>query len=86
VVTAGLGRGGPAFVDDETGPWLTWVGAREELWLLPLDPSGAPSGPPSVEEALDDARPLVSTSPDGRLLVATPSDRAAPLRTFACRR
>jgi len=93
----GLGRGAPTFVDapagsGSPGPWLTWIGPKEQLRLLPLDASGAPLAPPSAEEALDEARPLLllarGNAPDGPVsaLIATPSDPAAQLRVFACGR
>jgi hypothetical protein len=83
--TDGLGRGEPTFVGGVDGrpPSLTWVAASEHLRLLPLDPEGAPTGAPSAEIAMDEARPLLSLS-GGRMLVATPSDGVAQLRVFAC--
>ncbi|MGD0675291.1 MAG: hypothetical protein ABSC94_07720 [Polyangiaceae bacterium] len=92
--TDGLGRGGPELVD---GPsiWLSWVGPEESLRLMPLDRTGSPLGPPSVEDAMNDARPLVALSgalealPDAarqtaRLLVASPDGAPGGLRAFAC--
>jgi hypothetical protein len=80
--TDGLGRGAPMLVDGPAG-WLAWVGPGEQLRMLSLDATGTPSGKPSAEEGLDDARPVLSL-PSGRLLVEKPSDSARPLRTFAC--
>jgi hypothetical protein len=87
----GLGRGAPTFVDGPS-PWLTWVGPHEQLRLLPLDAQGAPTAPPSAEAGLDEARPLLtvpapgppSASAGANLLVATPGDRTAQLRVYAC--
>jgi hypothetical protein len=83
----GMGRGAPTFVDGRP-PWLAWVGHDEQLRLLPLDEAGAPSGLPSSEDSLSDARPLAiwaSTSgAPARWLLATPSDPAGPLRAVAC--
>jgi len=91
--TDGLGRGAPtliggvAAVADREGqpPSLAWVGSHEHLRLLPLDLEGAPVAAPSAELAMDEARPLLWTA-SGRILVATPSDSAAQLRTFVCGR
>jgi hypothetical protein len=83
----GLGRGGPELLEGRP-PWLGWVGPRERLRLMPLDRAGAPSGPPSAEDALVDARPLavLAAPPAGaaRVLVATPSDRRSPLHAATC--
>jgi hypothetical protein len=83
--TDGLGRGAPALVGGADGqpPSLAWVASHEHLRLLPLDLLGAPSAAPSAEPAMDEARPLLSLGA-GKILVATPSDPAAQLRTFAC--
>jgi hypothetical protein len=75
-----LGRGAPAIVDPA---FLAWVGRAEQLRLIPLDASGAPSGPSSAEDEMNDGRPLLITQ-GGKMLVAVPSDGAAQLRTFAC--
>ena len=96
--TDGLGRGPPAFVQGPA-PWLAWVGPREELRLLPLDEMGDGIGPPSAEEGLDEARPLLSlagggavagpqgpSQRDARVLVASPREKAAQLRVFHCPR
>jgi hypothetical protein len=77
-----------------SAPWLGWVGPDERFRLLPLDVTGAPSGPPSVEDALPDARPLAvvgglvasAASTSARVLVAAPSDPASPLRVTSCDR
>jgi hypothetical protein len=85
----GLGRGGPALVEG-TPPWLGWVGPRESLRLMPLDVAGTPSGRPSFEDALVDGRPLAvvagTSTGAARVLVATPSDRSAPLHAATCAR
>jgi hypothetical protein len=85
----GLGRGAPMLVDGSP-LWLSWVGPHEQLRLIPLDAIGAPAGPLSAEESLNDARPLlVLSAPPGapeRVLVATPLRPEAQLRTFACAR
>jgi hypothetical protein len=85
--TDGLGRGEPTFVGGVSGqpPSLAWVSSGEHLRLLPLDLEGAPTGAPSAELAMDEARPLLWLSA-GRILVATPSDREAGLRAFTCAR
>jgi hypothetical protein len=83
-VTDGLGRGAPTLVDGDPA-WLAWVGAGEQLRLLPLDAVGAPTGLPSAEDAMDEARPVLAL-PAGRLLLETPSDAARPLKTVACAR
>ncbi len=83
-VTDGLGRGAPTLVDGDPA-WLAWVGAGEQLRLLPLDAVGAPAGLPSAEDGMDEARPVLAL-PAGRLLLETPSDAARQLRTFACSR
>jgi hypothetical protein len=94
--TDGLGRGAPAFVEAPL-PWLSWVGPNEEVRLLPLDGEGEIAGPPSAEQALDEARVLFSLGPGSesgaggpsapvRVLVATPRDKAAQLRVFDCLR
>jgi hypothetical protein len=98
--TDGLGRGPPSFVQGPAS-WLAWVGPREELRLLPLDEMGDGLGPPSAEEGLDEARPLLSLAgggpvagPEGgaqsrrdaRVLVASPREKAAQLRVFHCPR
>lgn len=82
--TDGLGRGAPALVGGQS-LYLAWIGHGEQLRLLPLDASGAPVGASSAEEEMNEGRPLV-VGPDGRMLVAMPSDGAAQLRTFACTR
>ncbi|MBV9949591.1 MAG: hypothetical protein JOZ69_22310 [Myxococcales bacterium] len=89
----GLGRGAPALAPGPGGAWLAWVGPREAPRLLPLDGTGAPAGPISGEDALDDARPLLSTAagPDpasraARMLVAIATERGAELRAFTCTR
>lgn len=88
--TDGLGRGAPELVDARP-PWLAWVGPNERLRLVPLDESGAPAGPASAEEAMNDARPLVGagtagTGPNVALLTASPDNPAAQLREFSCAR
>ncbi len=62
--TDGLGRGAPSFVSSLVSPLvaLAWVGKDEQARLIPLDSTGAPAGPPSAEDALDDARPLLFLS------------------------
>jgi hypothetical protein len=84
----GLGRGAPAFVEGSPAPWLTWVGPREGMRLLPLDPAGGVVGPPSAEDRLDDARLLLVLRPgaDGRVLAAAPRDKIAQLQVFNCQR
>jgi hypothetical protein len=99
VPTDGLGRGAPAFVSGAAPSAslpaslaLAWVGRDEQARLVPLDVLGAPSAPPSAEDAWNDARPLLfagpSAGPTGSadVLVATPSEAAAQLRVFACQR
>jgi len=91
----GLGRGAPVLVEGPSS-FLGWIGPGEQGRLLALDPSGAPLGPPSAEDALDDARPLrtldapASVSPAGRavarLLVAVSSGAGAALRVLQCQR
>jgi hypothetical protein len=91
----GLGRGAPVLVEGPSS-FLGWIGPGEQGRLLALDPSGAPLGPPSAEDALDDARPLrtldapASVPPAGRaaarLLVAASSGAGAALRVLLCRR
>jgi hypothetical protein len=88
----GLGRGAPTLVEGLGGrpPWLAWVGPREQVRLLPLDVSGAPSANPSAEEGMSEGRPLLAlgsaSGSAGQLLVATPLDGAAQLRVFQCAR
>lgn len=96
--TDGLGRGAPSFVSSLASPLvaLAWVGKDEQARLIPLDSTGAPAGPPSAEEGLNDARPLLFLSgsavggpADGagwstQVLASTPSDPAAQLRIFSC--
>jgi hypothetical protein len=85
----GLGRGAPAFVEGDP-PWLVWMDAREQLRLMPLDDTGAPTGAPSAEDEMSEGRPLLflRAAPDGarRVLVASPLDAAAQLRAFTCAR
>jgi hypothetical protein len=91
--TDGLGRGAPTLVDGigavggggAQPPSLAWIASHEHLRLLPLDLEGAPSAAPSAELAMDDARPLMWLAA-GQILVATPLDPSAQLRTFACTR
>ncbi|HEV3189269.1 MAG TPA: hypothetical protein VGY54_02170 [Polyangiaceae bacterium] len=74
--------------------WLTWVGAHEQLQVLPLDLTGAPRGLPSAEEDMNDARPLLFLPQDFlpqeeggarmQALAAAPSKEDAQLRIFAC--
>ncbi|MDP9000760.1 MAG: hypothetical protein M3O46_11685, partial [Myxococcota bacterium] len=85
IASDGLGRGAPIIVDGPL-PWLSWVGPREHLRLIPLDAKGDAVGPASAEEGLDDARPLVALPADGRMLVAAPNERSAQLRVFTCQR
>ncbi len=96
LLTDGLGRGAPAFVEAPL-PWLSWVGPNEDVRLLPLDGEGEIAGSPSAEQGLDEARVLFSLAPGsesraevapapGRVLVATPRDKAAQLRVFDCSR
>ena len=89
LVTDGLGRGSPLWVDSEQ-PWLAWAGADEQLRLFPLDTAGLPLGAPSIEEGLTAGRPLSdlggSVPPTRRLLVATPDEAVAQLRVFTCSR
>jgi hypothetical protein len=74
------------------GTWLAWVDAHEQLRLLPLDETGSPRGLPSVEEDMNEARPLLflpqAEQADGGALVyalaAAPSKADAQLRIFAC--
>jgi hypothetical protein len=68
--TDGLGRGAPNLVE-AAPPWLTWVDLREQLRLLPMDPTGAPAGRSSAEEALGEARPLLALDSE-QMLVARP--------------
>ena len=109
----GLGRGPATFVEGvahaprgdaaqvtEGIPWgIAWVGPREDLRLLRLDADGETTGSASVEDALDEARPLLWARGDGtspaspgrgrdlgeRMLVAAPTDKTAQLRMFTCR-
>jgi|HubBroStandDraft_6_1064221.scaffolds.fasta_scaffold250794_1 hypothetical protein len=89
----GLGRGAPALVEGPSS-FLAWVGPGEQGRLLALDRSGAPLGPPSAEETLNDARPLrvldaldASASPGAaRMLVAASSGATTTLRVLACQR
>jgi hypothetical protein len=92
----GLGRGAPALVGG-SAPWLSWAGVREDLHLLPLDSNGVPIAQPSVEENVEDVRPLLrvketrtSRSNEQEILVAAPNpltpDRAARLAVLTCRR
>ncbi|HEY4016837.1 MAG TPA: hypothetical protein VGM06_26065 [Polyangiaceae bacterium] len=60
--TDGLGRGAPTFVDSPPR-WLSWVGPREQLRLLPLDANGDVASAPSIEDSLDDTRLLFSIRP-----------------------
>ncbi len=71
------------------GPWLAWVGAHEQLQMLPLDWTGAPRGSPSAEEDMNDARPLLLLPQEEagarvQALAAAPSKADAQLRIFAC--
>jgi hypothetical protein len=104
IATEGLGRGGPSFVAGSSGDGhaaaLAWVNREERSVLIPVDGTGSPSGAPSVEDALDDARLLcvIARSPGsggpssgsrtgaglGSVLVAAPGDPAAPLRVYTC--
>jgi len=66
------GPGSPEFIDARPA-WVSWVGEREELRMMPLGPNGRMTASPSVEESLGEARPLVGdlqlrweSSPDGR--------------------
>src|ERR1019366_6125264 len=70
---------------------LAWVGRDEDARFLPLDRAGSPTAPPSGEDALKDARPLLfldrlgGPPADGSSsLVASPSGSEAQLRGFAC--
>jgi hypothetical protein len=96
--TEGLGRGSPMFVDAPL-PWLSWVGPHEEVRMLPLDAAGEVAAPASVEDGLNEARPLISRaygrdvpgpsgaqSSQGLVLVAAPGDKVAELRVFDCQR
>ena len=56
--SGGLGRGAPAIVDAQP-PWVTWVGDREDLRMLPIVASGRSEGVASAEESLGEARPLL---------------------------
>jgi hypothetical protein len=93
----GLGRGAPTFVSPSaaspSAPFaVVWVGKEEQVRFLPLDGSGAPASKISVEEAMNDARPLLflegpapdAAGPRSMVLVATPTDATAQLRAFAC--
>jgi hypothetical protein len=65
VVPSGdLGRGSPEFIDARPA-WVSWVGEREELRMMPLGPNGRMTASPSVEESLGEARPLVGGSAVG---------------------
>ena len=89
----GLGRGPATFVEsaplapghEPPALWVSWVGPREDVRLLPLDADGETAGAPSVEDALDEARPLLWARGGLRMLVAAPADRAGQLRMFTCR-
>jgi hypothetical protein len=86
--TDGLGRGSPALVAG-AALWLSWVGPDERLRLMPLDSAGLPVGPPSVEESLGDARPLLTlgeSAGSARLLVASTGGSASKLRGASCER
>jgi hypothetical protein len=85
--TDGLGRGAPAFVD-APAPWLSWVSAREQLRLLPLDADGEIAAAPSAEDTLEESRPLLAFGGEPRMLVAAlpERDKAAQLRVFTCPR
>jgi hypothetical protein len=80
--TDSLGRGAPSFVEG-AATWLAWVGPNEQLRLLALDAAGTPSGIPSAEEGMEEARPVLAL-PSGHLLVESPDDATSQLRTFAC--
>ena len=59
-----LGRGSPEFIDARPA-WVSWVGEREELRMMPLGPNGRMAAGPSVEESLGEARPLAGESAGG---------------------
>jgi hypothetical protein len=86
----GLGRGAPALAEGPSS-FLAWVGPGEQGRLLALDRSGAPLGPPSAEETLNDARPLRVLEASGseglaRMLVAASSGVSTALRVVVCQR
>jgi hypothetical protein len=68
--------GGPPKDKPEAAPalatWVTWVAPHEHLRLLPIDPAGAPLAPPSSEDVITEARPLLALE-SGDLLFATQS-------------
>jgi hypothetical protein len=84
--TDGLGRGVPSLLG---GPShlldLTWVDAHERLRYLPLDASGSPAGPSSVEDGLGDSR-LVLRLDREQVLAERRSPTKADLEIFACPR
>ena len=83
--TDALGRGPPSFVGGPS-PWLAWVSAREQLRLLPVGEGGEHDAKASVEDSLEEARPLLSLAEADRILVASTGDNSAQLRVFKCRR
>jgi len=69
--------------------WLTWVGAHEQLQVLPLDLMGAPRGLPSAEEEMNETRPLLFLQQEEggarmQALAGAPSKADGQLRIFTC--
>lgn len=88
IVSDAVGRGAPELLGDGAA-WLAFDDAADKLRLLPLDATRAPAGLPSIEDALDRARPVLATkaAPDAlELLAAFPEDAAAQLHRARCTR
>ena len=60
LVSEAVGRGTPDLIlaADKATSWLEFTDTSDRVRLVPLDEARAPLGPPSVEDALDGARPL----------------------------
>jgi hypothetical protein len=69
-----------------THGWVSWIGAREQSVLLPLDESGNPVGPPADEDAFDAAQPLLALGASQILAATLPTpSKGAQLGVFSCR-
>jgi hypothetical protein len=84
--TDGLGRGVPTLLG---GPPhlldVTWIDQHERLRLAPLDSSGAPAGPTSVEDGLGESRLLLRLDRE-QVLAERRSGVSSALAVFSCPR
>jgi hypothetical protein len=87
IVSEAVGRGAPDLLSNADAAWLAYDDTTDKLRLLPLDAARIPSALPSLEDALDRARPLVATKATAdaiEMLAVFPQEASSQLRRVRC--